>query len=257
MDFSLTVYKQFLEGLQYKDYNFQTFGAFLRDPAKKACILRHDIDKLPANALKMACLESDFGVVASYYFRAVAESFDEHIIKQVGDLGHEIGYHYEDLSLAGGDPEKAIQHFEEQLARFRRIVPVKTICMHGSPLSKYDNRDLWKHYDYRDFGIIGEPYFDVDFKKVFYITDTGRKWNNEGASVRDRVESGFDIPIKSTFHLIALARQSALPDQMMITVHPQRWHDRAWPWVTELVGQNIKNAGKKVLIRIRSGYVVK
>ena len=37
-------------------------------------------------------------------------------------------------------------------------------------------------HDYRDLGIIGEPNFDVDYTKVFYITDTGRKWNNEAAS---------------------------------------------------------------------------
>ena len=65
---------------------------------------------------------------------------------------------------------------------------VKTICMHGSPLSKWDNRDLWKKYDYRDFGIIAEPYFDLDFDEVFYLTDTGRSWNNSKASVRDKVE---------------------------------------------------------------------
>jgi len=33
-------------------------------------------------------------------------------------------------------------------------------------------------------------------QKVFCITDTGRKWNNEAASIRDKVKSGFDIPIK-------------------------------------------------------------
>ena len=60
--------------------------------------------------------------------------------------------------------------------------------MHGSPLSKWDNRDLWKRYDYRDFGIIAEPYFDVDFNEVLYLTDTGRRWNNSKASVRDKVE---------------------------------------------------------------------
>ena len=60
--------------------------------------------------------------------------------------------------------------------------------MHGSPLSKWDNRDLWKRYNYRDYGIIAEPYFDLDFDEVFYLTDTGRSWNNSKASVRDKVE---------------------------------------------------------------------
>jgi hypothetical protein len=46
---------------------------------------------------------------------------------------------------------------------------------------------LWKRYNYRDFGIIAEPYFDIDCDEVFYITDTGRSWNNSTASVRDKV----------------------------------------------------------------------
>src|SRR5690625_6415775 len=36
------------------------------------------------------------------------------------------------------------------------------------------SRDLWKWYSYRDYGIIAEPYFDLDFSRVLYLTDTGR-----------------------------------------------------------------------------------
>ena len=59
--------------------------------------------------------------------------------------------------------------------------------MHGSPLSKYDNKKIWEKYDYRDFGIIGDPSFDIDYDEVFYITDTGRAWNNSNVSIRDKV----------------------------------------------------------------------
>jgi len=60
--------------------------------------------------------------------------------------------------------------------------------MHGSPLSKYDNRKLWEEYDYRDFGIVEESYFDMDFLDVLYLTDTGRSWNSENYNVIDRVD---------------------------------------------------------------------
>jgi hypothetical protein len=59
--------------------------------------------------------------------------------------------------------------------------------MHGSPLSRYDNRKIWEQFDYRKYGIIGEPYFDVDFSKVLYLTDTGRRWDGEHVSIRDKV----------------------------------------------------------------------
>ena len=99
-------------------------------------------------------------------------------------MGHEVSYHYEDLSLSMGDYQKAIALFVNNLSLIRQYYPAKTICMHGSPTSKWDNRDIWDYYNYRDFGIIAEPYFDVDFSTVFYITDTGRSWNNWGNKLK-------------------------------------------------------------------------
>ncbi|MCX6266812.1 MAG: hypothetical protein NTW16_05570 [Bacteroidetes bacterium] len=48
-------------------------------------------------------MEQADGIRGSYYFRVVPESYDETIIREIALLGHEIGYHYEDLTLAGGD----------------------------------------------------------------------------------------------------------------------------------------------------------
>jgi len=250
MDFTLTVYRELLVALQGRGYGFQAFKDFLRCPAPKAVVLRHDIDRLPNNAVKMARLERGLGVAGTYFFRVVTGVWDEDAMARIAAWGHEIGYHYEDLALTGGDSYSAILHFEFQLNRFHRIYPVETICMHGSPLSRHDNRDLWRDRTYREFGIVGEPYFDVDFHKVFYLTDTGRKWNNAGASLRDKVDSGFDIPVKSTAHLITLAGQGALPDQIMITIHPQRWHDRPLPWAKELVLQRVKNVAKAGMVAL-------
>ncbi len=80
----------------------------------------------------------------------------------------------------------AIREFERNLEKLMKISPVKIICMHGSPLSRYDNKKLWEKYDYRDYGIIAEPYFDVDFNEVFYLTDTGKRWDGDSVSVRDK-----------------------------------------------------------------------
>jgi hypothetical protein len=187
-------------------------------------------------------------VNSSYYFRAVHESFDEDIIKEIAGMGHEIGYHYEDFAACQGDIHKAARQFKRHLAYFRQFYPVQTACMHGSPLSRINNLDLWQTHDYKALGIVGEPYMDVDFGKVFYLTDTGRRWNHAGVSNRDRVDSGFDIQVKSTGHLMALAREGRLPERMMINTHPQRWEDRVGHWVKGLVWQNVKNVGKRVLM---------
>lgn len=248
-DFTLSIYRKLIEQINDSGYAFQTVENFIENPEDRVAILRHDVDRIPKNALKMALIEKKFGISSSYYFRIIGKVWNKKIIKKIADLGHEVGYHYEDLSLKKGDTEKAIEHFEKNLKKIRKIYPSKTICMHGSPLSCLDNRDLWKIYNYRDYGIIAEPYYDIDYSDVFYITDTGRSWNNENVSVRDQVDSGFNILINSTFDIINLVKSDQLPDKIMINTHPHRWFEYGLGWYKELMGQSLKNSIKTILIK--------
>jgi hypothetical protein len=291
-----------LEALISQGYAFQPFAEFIEKPAAHAIILRHDVDARPGNSLEFARIQNQAGIRGSYYFRAVPQSYDELIIKEIADLGHEIGYHYEDMEIASSKfkvqslkfkeedlYEIAIEIFEKNLKKFRELYPVKTICMHGSPRSKFDNKSLWKKYNYRDYGIIGEPYFDIDFNEVLYLTDTGRRWDGAKVSIRDKVNSSkfevrssklvpgseFRVSEKATesshqppatshqkpatsnqnrkFHstseIINAALNNNLPNKIMFTFHPQRWTDKPLPWMRELVLQNMKNVVKRFLVK--------
>lgn len=251
MDFTLSTYKQLLLTLQFQGFLFLNFEEYIQNPKGKVVILRHDVDLLPKNALRMAKLEADLGIKSTYFFRTVSPTFDRKTIIQIGEMGHGIGYHYENLSTCGGDLRLALEDFEKNLEKLREFYPVKTICMHGSPLSKFDNKKIWEKYDYRDFGIIADPSFDIDYDEVFYITDTGRSWNNSNASVRDKVDSKFDITIKDTHHLIGKIQNNELPDKIMINVHPQRWNDNSFGWYKELILQSLKNQVKSIIVKYK------
>ena len=162
LDFTVKKYCELLDALILAGYEFQTFRDYLKNPLGKVVILRHDVDKKPGNSQRFAEIEHDRGLKASYFFRVVTESLQVDKLLAIAKLGHEIGYHYEDMDPAKGDPQEAIKSFEQNLEKLRKLAPIETICMHGSPLSKFDNKDLWQHYDYRSYGIIGEPYFDLD-----------------------------------------------------------------------------------------------
>ncbi len=261
MDFTIKKYKQLLKALQKAGYQFQTFEQFLSAPLEKVVILRHDVDAKNMNSLAFAKIQHDFGISGSYYFRMVPGSFDKNIVREMKELGHEIGYHYEDMDFAqkevGGKPKEedlydvAYRIFTENLNAIRELYPVKTICMHGSPLSKFDNKALWKKYDYRKLGVIGEPYFDIDFDEVFYITDTGRRWDGDKVSVRDKVkrEAFSHLSFHSTGDIIRSVEQGTYPDKVMMTFHPQRWSDSPFDWVKEWFFQNLKNSIKSILIK--------
>lgn len=253
IDFTLNTYRVFLTSLQQAGYVFMTFEEWLQNPIdnSRLVILRHDVDKRPKNSLKTAQIEHELGIRASYYFRCVSCSNDPVIIRQITALGHEIGYHYEDMSLCNGDKQRAIAHFTEWLAYFRQFYDVKTICMHGAPTSKYDGRDLWKTYDYHDYGIIGEPYFDIDFNDFFYLTDTGRCWDGYKVSVRDKIPGHQDrwIAEGRVYHSTEDIISRLRGNKIMITTHPQRWTNNALAWTKELLLQSIKNIVKRILIK--------
>ncbi len=244
-DFTNNIYQSLLHSLKEADYQFQSFAEFLEQPVERSIVLRHDVDAKAYNSLLFAQIQAGMGVKGVYYFRAVPQSWKVDVIKEIAALGHEIGYHYECLTTCGGDMKQGIADFEKNLEALRKLAPVSTICMHGSPMSKYDSKDLWKSYDYQNYGIIGEPYFDVDFQKVFYLTDTGRSWDGGSFSVRDKVDSAYNLKFRYTHEIIKAAHEKKLPDQIMFTFHPQRWTDSQVHWWKEMVMQNIKNRVKK------------
>ena len=241
MDFTLAKYSQLLNAL--KSYDFEVLT------------LRHDVDLRPANSLRTAQIESDLGLYGIYYFRAVPQSWDESIIRHISELGHEIGYHYESLTTCNGDIDAAYADFCKNLETLRQIVPVKSICMHGSPRSPFDSKDIWKKYDYHTLGIENEPYLDTDFSQVFYLTDTGRRWDGYKVSVREKIPQYQDQWTRSglTFHstddIIKGLGEGIIPKRLMLTVHPQRWNPLGQAWCKELLLQNAKNIVKRALIK--------
>ena len=247
-DFTLKTYRLLLETFLQAGYRFQTFEEFMEHSADgKTVVLRHDVDEKPYNALEMARLEHELGVKATYFFRIVKQSNVPEVIREIASMGHEIGYHYEDLVLEEGDEEKALASFAKNLAYFRQFYPVKTVCMHGSSTSKYDNRLLWKDHQLADFGLIGEPYLTVDFNEVYYLTDTGYAWDGGKYAVRDVVENHFGLTFHATPQIMDCIRCDAFPKRAMILAHTL-WTDnmRQWYWLhwREFLRNNIKKMAK-------------
>jgi len=253
MDFTIKSYRCLINTLLSEGYKFITFKDYCeRNRPEKFIILRHDIDKNPERALRIAEIEHSVGIISSFYFLIHKKVFNERIVSKISNLGHEVGYHYKDFTCNGGNVVKAIKDFEKNLNKMREVVVVNTIVMDGRPWSVYDNRDLWKSYNYRDFGIIGEPYFDMNFNEVFYLTDTGRCWDGAKYSVRDKVQSDFRQSYHSTRDIMVAAENGTLPDKIMITTHPQRWTNSPFAWLAEFLAQNLKNMIKQFIVIFRT-----
>ena len=101
-DFTLDRYKELCLALLDSGYTPLTVYSYLKEQKKKnnkLVVLRHDIDRKPKNALRMAELEHELGIQSTYYFR-VPYTFKPEIMGKIRDLENEVGYHYEVLSKA-------------------------------------------------------------------------------------------------------------------------------------------------------------
>ena len=249
MDFTIRKYKRLVQAFVKSGYRIVTVRQYLEmNPVGKVLVLRHDVDEQPQNALKMAEVEKRLGVNATYYFRRVPKSDHPDIIRAIAEMGHEIGYHYEDLTLSEGDLPKAIESFSQNLAYFRQYYPVKTVCMHGSSSSRFDNREIWTRIRLEDFDLIGEPYLSFDFGQVYYLTDTGYAWDGGKYAVRDKVSSAFSLSFHTTDQVIDAVRGGSFPEQSLVLAHTL-WTDSLPRWtflhLREFFRNRVKLMAKK------------
>ena len=252
-DFTLGAYRVYLKAIRSSHSNILRFDEFfLANPKPDSfCLIRHDVDRRPKRALQMAKLEKEMGINSTYYFRAKPCAFNPEIIKGIAALGHEVGYHYECLSDANGDISRALEDFENNLERFREIVTIKTISMHGRPLKPFDNRDMWRSpKNHRllleKYGILGEVYLDIDYKKIAYINDTGRNWTSSKSNIRDKIESSIKLDFENGGELSNYLESNPHP-RMVFQVHPERWVDNIVSYYLFFSFDVLANIGKNII----------
>ena len=252
MDFTLKKYRDLVSALKDVGYEFVSYADYAEGKrAERLVVMRHDVDRSMNRALRMAQVERELGVKASYYLREKFIDDDSDEIRYIESLRHEVGYHYEELVSEKGDVDKAYARFVRNIEQMRQVVDVRTITMHGSPMSGIDSKEMWREYDYRELGLIGEPQLDVDWREMVYQTDTGRSWC--GISRRDKVADralawkAKGWVYETTDDMIKAVREGKFPNCVMMTSHPQRWTDNMCEWMRELVMQRVKNVIKRIL----------
>ncbi|MBM3453336.1 MAG: hypothetical protein FJX84_09390, partial [Bacteroidetes bacterium] len=107
IDFKYKRLTELISAFHTNDYFFDTFHDFIKKNCvatnRKVVIFRHDVDALPKNSLAFARIQAELGIAGTYYFRMVPQSYNEAIIKEMVQLGHEVGYHYETMDTCKGD----------------------------------------------------------------------------------------------------------------------------------------------------------
>ena len=249
LDFTHSKYREFCDVLRRLGCSLLTVADYLDGykTANRIIILRHDIDRNIAAALSLASLERDMGIRATYYVRFCRHTFKPDVVARIADMGHEIGYHYETLTKARGDLPTALSMFIDELKEMRQVVPVKTVSMHGNPLSRWNNLDLIEQVDLTEHGLLGDATHSIDWSKVVYLTDTGRNWDQDDNNVRDRVDSQcLSARLQTTDDLILFIK-GGNEEQIMVSAHPNRWVTNQLSWLISAGSDRLINCAKRVV----------
>ncbi len=254
-DFTFDIYEELLQAGLEAGYEHITMREYLSSDElpEQFIIHRHDVDRKPKNSLAMARLEAKYDISTTYYFRTIDKTFKPQMIRKIESLGHEIGYHYEEMDRAEGNVSNAHRSFQEQIERLRKHATIDTVCMHGNPLTAHDNRDMWDdNQGFDEYGLLGEAYLSLDFVDVTYFSDTGRTWEDGNLKVKDNPvgKSEKSVQVDGTDELIDLVKRSELP-RLCLLSHPNRWAETTIEYVTEFSKDSATNVGKLLLNVVR------
>ena len=169
-------------------YSSSTLGEFDANQGRaRLLIMRHDLDYPEMKkALSCAEIENRLGIKATYFVRVHSDDYNPfgfktyHGLRQILDMGHEIGLHYENLDfchVTGEDPARVIAK-EKELLELILDTKVKGIAGHGD-WSGIVNWDFWKDHHYRDFGFEYDAYEGKFMNSMLYIDDSLRRWKED------------------------------------------------------------------------------
>lgn len=252
MAFWYKEYESIIEVLQGLDKPFGGVADFLAARHPMRIILRHDVDRCPERACALARLEQQLGVRSTYYFRANASgAFPSAAVSTIAQLGHEVGYHYEDLSFCKGNRDAAIARFSRNLETFRKLAPCTTVSMHGAPLSKHHNQDMLHVEDIQHAMLLGDAVGSIEPFTPYYLTDTGGRWLSAVTNLRDRVGQAW--PAHALPASLPAFRKFAADAQhpLYVSTHPERWSKSLPSYLRAQTMDMIVNSIKLILVRTR------
>ena len=221
---------------QLQNFETHTAESYLSNQkSKNPIILKHDVECFGERALNIALIEAKYKLKATFYFQASVLRENPEIIIKIGELGHEVAYHYDVLDECDGDYDKAVELFSEVLQEFNEIgFPIKTVCPHGNPIKIRNgwssNKDFFRHKEIReqfqglkDIVVDAKLFFGKEFN---YLTDAGYTWYKGGSITNNDKKNIPDFEINDIESFI-----DKISAPTVISSHPHRWHSssiRAW-----------------------------
>jgi peptidoglycan/xylan/chitin deacetylase (PgdA/CDA1 family) len=176
-EFTEAGFRALLQRLKADGYHFARYGEAARD---RHVIWRHDVDVSMHRAARLAEIEAEEGVTATYFvnphcaFHNLLEPEIGRLLDRICSLGHEIGLHFD--AEAHGTAAWTADRLEAAIARERAILdlilaaPVRAISWHNP-----DTSNLLE-FDASEVGGLVNAYAASLRRDYVYCSDSNGYW---------------------------------------------------------------------------------
>jgi hypothetical protein len=140
-DFTLGHYREILGTARQSGYRFVGYDDLAAPgEGELLCVLRHDVDYVPEWTVRLAEIERDLGIRATYFFQVCAKTYNlreaatYHAVHRVRELGHTLGLHFDLTWKPDAQWEEIAPLCQEDKDVFRTITgvePCEIISFHN------------------------------------------------------------------------------------------------------------------------------
>lgn len=233
-DFTLPHFQEICHLLMEHGYRFISFGEDGAVPDhQRVVLLRHDIDVSLESALIIAELEHSLGLKSTYFvwigapFYNVFDPVQSRIIRQIQNLGHEIGLHFDETAYGAPALDDLRRAVDTEARTLATVIgrQVRAISLHRPSQRMLDADFRLPHYV--------NAYQGRFFKEYKYLSDSARRWR-EGC-VCTHVPGG----TIQRLHLVVHPFWWTDPEAAGVTDRVNRFLAGKLDYMTEQVARNI------------------
>jgi len=183
-EFTLSGYASLVSAFKEMGYAFCAFSGARREKAH--LVMRHDVDFCPKRALRIAQVEKELGISATYFFLVSTEFYNIYssetarCLREIKNMGHHIGLHFD---AATYDLSKIDEAAEAECQSLAGVVGDIEIVSFHRPIVSLQGAST---------NIAGRPhtYQPRYFHEIEYCSDSGGEWSFgyplERQAIRDR-----------------------------------------------------------------------
>lgn len=201
-DFTLDNFRRLVR-LANLNYEFRRFTDF--DRAEKFVLWRHDVDFSVHRAIKMARVEAEEGVTATYFLHLHSEFYNllefevKRLIKELVSFGHALGLHFDTHYYGVEQPEQL-----EQLVMRERQILEECFETEIHALSFHITSPTVDRFRNEKYAGLINAYADYFRTEVQYCSDSNGYWRHR--RLEDVLRDAADV-------------------RLQVLTHPELWQD--------------------------------